>query len=452
MLTLTSFLVPLAVLPAARPQEVPPGAGLEGGPDDRPNVVLILADDLGYECLGVNGGESYDTPRLDRMAAEGVRFTRCHSTPLCTPSRVQLMTGRYSFRNYVRFGYLDPAEVTLGELFRAAGYATAITGKWQLTYGDPAPERPRELGFQSWCLWNTSEDRGSRYHDPTLDEGGELEVHPGAFGPDLICDRAVAFMEAEREAPYFLYYPMVLPHAPFVQPPAAAGPAAAPPGGASEGEPSGEASAQARFAAMIAHMDHLVGRVLDAAARQDDGRDTLVVFVGDNGTDRRITTRFEGEDVVGGKSRMNVHGTHVPLIAWWPGRAAPAVSGDLVDFTDLLPTLCDAASLERPAGVVLDGVSFLPRLLGEEHTPRAWIFCHYDPRWNVPGRPGRFAQDETHRLHHDGRLVHVDDDPLGERPLEGDGGGARQRLQAVLDAFPPWTPPARARRSDGARD
>ncbi|MGB0333013.1 MAG: sulfatase-like hydrolase/transferase, partial [Planctomycetota bacterium] len=81
-------------------------------PDLRPNIVLILADDLGYECLGVNGGESYQTPRLDRMAAEGVRFTRCHSTPLCTPSRVQLMTGRYSFRNYVRFGYLNPDEVT----------------------------------------------------------------------------------------------------------------------------------------------------------------------------------------------------------------------------------------------------------------------------------------------------------------------------------------------------
>lgn len=430
-LCLNAQLAALAAHTPSVPQE---------DPDRRPNVVLILADDLGFECLGVNGGESYETPRLDRMAAEGVRFTRCHSTPLCTPSRVQLMTGRYSFRNYVRFGYLDPEEVTLGELFRDAGYATAMTGKWQLTYGDTAPERPGELGFEEWCLWNTSEDRGSRYHDPTLDSGGRLQTLEGRFGPDVLCERAIAFMETERSAPFFLYHSMVLPHSPFVLPP-----------GAEPAEGS-EPTPQERFAAMVRHMDSLVGRLLDATARRDGPRDTLVIFVGDNGTDRRITSRWRGRDVVGGKSRMNVHGTHVPLIAWWPGRAAPAVSDDLVDLTDLLPTLCAAAAIAPPEDVTLDGRSFLPRLLGEAYTPREWIFCHYDPRWNVPGRPGRFAQDATYRLHHDGRLVHVADDPLGANPVEGDGGGARQRLQRVLDSMPAWTPPARARRTEGARD
>lgn len=410
--------------------------------DPRPNIVLILADDLGYECLGVNGGESYETPRLDRMAAEGMRFTRCHSTPLCTPSRVQLMTGRYSFRNYVRFGFLDPEEVTFARHFQDAGYDTAIVGKWQLTYGDVDPQRPAQLGFDEWCLWNTDAPPGSRYRDPQLDSGGEIRVHDGAFGPDVLCDRAVALLGQEREAPLFLYYPMVLPHSPFVRPPGV--------GESVEGQ-------QDRFAAMVRHMDSLVGRVLDAVAGEGLRRETLVIFVGDNGTDRRITSRWEGVDgegvdIVGGKSRMNTHGTHVPMIAWWPGRVEPAACTDLVDFTDFLPTLCEAAGITLPETPEIDGVSFLPRLLGLSHEPREWIFCHYDPRWNVPGKPGRFAQDRTFRLHHDGRLIHVERDPLGENPVEGDGGGSRQRLQAVLDRMPPWTPPDQARRPRTSKD
>lgn len=435
---LSPLTTPQGLDPRQEPSETAPASASDGlTTDDRPNIVLILADDLGFECLGINGGESYATPRLDQMAAEGVRFTRCHSTPLCTPSRVELMTGRYSFRNYVRFGFLDPAEATFARWFREAGYDTAITGKWQLTYGDIDPSRPRQLGFQSWCLWNTDAPPGSRYADPRLDTDGELKVHPGEFGPDVICDRAIELLLGERDAPLFLYYPMVLPHSPFVRPPGV--------GAETEGT-------QDKFAAMVHHMDSLVGRILDAAERAEDGRETLVLFVGDNGTDRRVTTRWRGEEVVGGKSRMNTHGTHVPLIAWWPGRAKPAVTTDLVDFTDFVPTLCEAARIEPPVTANLDGLSFLPRLLGQPHEPRAWIFCHYDPRWNVPGQPGRFAQDATYRLHHDGRLIHVERDPLGRRPVEGEGGGSRQRLQAVLDNMPPWSPPAVARRPERTKD
>lgn len=446
-LRLATFAAALAPAFAACAPWAGPGASRDSaepvraaGPttlDERPNIVLILADDLGYECLNVNGGESYETPHLDRMAAEGVNFTRCHSTPLCTPSRVQLMTGRYSFRNYVRFGFLDPDEVTFARRFKDAGYDTAITGKWQLTYGDIDPQRPAQLGFDGWCLWNTDAPPGSRYADPRLDVDGELRVYAGAFGPDLICDHAVKLIEEEREAPLFLYYPMVLPHSPFVRPPEAS---------------EGVEGLQAKFAAMVGHMDSLVGRVLDAAASSKSDRETLVLFVGDNGTDRRVTSRWRGAGIVGGKSRMNTHGTHVPLIAWWPGRAAPAVCEDLVDFTDFVPTLCEGARIPLPESELIDGVSFLPRLLGQPHEPREWIFCHYDPRWNVPGKPGRFAQDEVHRLHQDGRLIHLESDPLGEHPVEGDGDGSRQRLKAVLDSMPPWQPPARARRPGASKD
>ncbi|MEX2141381.1 MAG: sulfatase-like hydrolase/transferase, partial [Pirellulales bacterium] len=125
----------------------------------RPNIVLIMADDLSYECLGVNGGRSYKTPHLDALAAGGVRFTHCYSTPLCTPSRVQLLTGKYNFRNYTQFAHMDLRETTFADLLKSAGYRTCIAGKWQLS-GDA--QAPQQIGFDEYCLWQAAGRRGSR--------------------------------------------------------------------------------------------------------------------------------------------------------------------------------------------------------------------------------------------------------------------------------------------------
>ena len=130
----------------------------------RPNLVLIMADDFGYECVTANGGESYRTPHLDRLAAGGMRFERCFVQPLCTPTRVQLMTGLYNVRNYLEFGLLDPQAVTFGHLLRAAGYATGIAGKWQL---GQAPDLPRRFGFDEAYLWQHTR-RPPRYANPGL--------------------------------------------------------------------------------------------------------------------------------------------------------------------------------------------------------------------------------------------------------------------------------------------
>lgn len=400
--------------------------------DRPPNVVLLFADDLGHECLGVNGGTSYSTPRLDRMAAEGIRFRDAHATPLCTPSRAELLTGRHGFRNYERFGYLDPSERTLGTMFSEAGYATCVVGKWQLSYGVDEPRRPAAFGFDTWCLWNTVEDRGPRYADPRLDIDGELHDFPGAFGPDLCCEHGLRFVAANRERPFFLHYPMILPHSPFVRTP---------------GSPEGERTKEELFGDMVAHMDLIVGRVLDGLEELGLAENTLVLFVGDNGTHRAITSGWRGGEVRGGKSHLRAAGTHVPMIVRWPGTAEPAVLDDLVTLVDFAPTLAELCGLDLGAAAGEDGWSFAPRLRGEPGDPREWIFWHYDPRWNVPGRPGRAVYDGRFKLHHDGELFDVLADRDERAPLPADAEPAvRARLGAVLDAMPAWDPPAKARR------
>ena len=158
---------------------------------ERPNIILIMADDLGMEAIGAYGGESYKTPHLDQLAAEGMRFENCYSTPLCTPSRVQIMTGKYNFRNYIGFGLLDKKEKTFGHALQAAGYKTAIAGKWQL-YGNEKQQElaggkvgtlPLQAGFDTYRLWQVK-DRGERYKNPTLETYKEgLIDYDEAYGP-----------------------------------------------------------------------------------------------------------------------------------------------------------------------------------------------------------------------------------------------------------------------------
>ena len=414
------------------------GGPTEGGPGAgpavqvrRPNLVLVLADDAGLECFGSYGGESYATPRIDRMAAEGVQFDHCYSQPLCTPSRVKLLTGRGNLRNYTRFSILDPNEVTVAELLRDAGYATGVFGKWQLLgaehYGALAGTgtHPRDAGFDTWCLWQV-ETLGSRYHDPQVDRDGVLETLEGSYGPDVSVDALLAFAAEPREDPFFAWYPMALPHDPFDPTP---------------GAPEGQDRAT-RFAAMIGYVDRQVGRILDGLEDLGLADDTLVLFTSDNGTHRSITSRAWGREVQGGKTRSTNAGTHVPLIAWGAGVADPGRhNGDLVDLSDLLPTLCEVASAELPADRVLDGLSFAPQLRGEIGTPRAVLTQYSNPR--PPGSArnprARWARDHRYKLYDDGRLVDCVNDPdeLEALALGVEPEGVRARLQAALDAMPP---------------
>ncbi len=404
-------------------------------PGIRPNIVLIMVDDLGYEGLGCNGSTSYQTPHLDALAESGVRFTHCFSTPLCTPSRVQMMTGKYNFRNYTEFGSLKPGETTFAHLFQDAGFATCVAGKWQLAGHYEGSNyrgqgtRPDEAGFDEHCLWQI--DRlGSRYWDPVIQQNGVLlEELAGKYGPDVTCDFVVDFMQRHRTQPFLVYYPMILTHSPFMPTPAGSP--------LPEDRASGE---RTNFPDMVGYVDSLVGRIVKSL--QDLGlRDrTWLIFTCDNGSPRGILSRMGDLDVKGNKGFTTDTGTHVPLIVSRPGTAYEgAVCEDLIDFTDFLPTLVQAGGLQLSGGLHVDGRSFLPQLLGRNGHPREWIFCHYDPRWGQ-WTLKRFARTKNMKLYGDGSFFDLRTDPREEFPLgltqlSREKQEARSRLQQVLDSM-----------------
>ncbi len=172
----------------------------------RPNIILIMADDLGYETIGANGGTSFPTPSLDRLAATGMRFTHGYAQPLCTPTRVQIMTGQYNVRNYVMFGFLDPRATTFANLLKQGGYATAIAGKWQL--GAEA-KLPGQFGFDEAYLWQHTR-RGPRYANPGLEHNGvEKDFSQGEYAPDLVNQFAIDFVTRKKDGPCILIFTQI---------------------------------------------------------------------------------------------------------------------------------------------------------------------------------------------------------------------------------------------------
>ena len=391
-----------------------------------PNIVLILADDLGVENLGVYGGSSYNTPRLDQMAADGMRFDYFHANPLCTPSRVKLMTGKYNFRNYETFMVLPQGETTFAHLLKDAGYQTMVAGKWQLV-NNPWDETrgafPEQAGFDHHRLWQVErETRGSRYWQPTLVTDGVYQTFAESqFGPDLVNEYVLDYIERNRDERFFVYYPMILPHDPFV---------------ATPDNPDAETDEE-KYAAMMAYTDKLVGKVRAKLEALDLAENTLVLFIGDNGSSYRVSSVRNGQVIPGGKGATTNNGSHVPFIAWWPGMIEPGRSSDeLANLNDVLPTVLEAAGIPAPANLTLDGQSLLPSLLGQGQIAREQIFIHYEPKVLI-FKSARYAFDRRWKLYEDGRFYDIDADYLERHPLALDSAGeeaaaAHLRLQTVL--------------------
>jgi arylsulfatase A len=367
----------------------------------KPNVIFILGDDIGFYTPTVNGGTSYSTPNLDTLAKQGINFRHCHSTPLCSPSRVMLLTGKYNFRNYVRWGVLDQTQKTIGNMFKDAGYKTACFGKWQLSGGE---QSIHTFGFDSYCVFDAtgytadneeSPLQGSRYKNPTIYVNGDYadsSQTANKYGEDIFTDSVLNFITRNKSMPFFIYYPMVLAHPPFQPTP---------------DDPvfdtlTGQ-SDTSFYRSMIHYMDKKIGLILKKVKSLGIENKTVIMYVGDNGTPREIYQRTDHGIIQGGKGSPREYGTHVPLMVYWPGHIKSGTTNyDLIDFTDFLPTLADIAKIPLPTTYgPLDGVSFSPRLTGQPGIPRQWIFCYWDENRSdeFVQHIRRWAQTKTYKLY-----------------------------------------------------
>ncbi len=391
----------------------------------RPNIILIMADDMGYEALGCNGGLSYKTPVLDRLASEGIRFTNCYSQSLCTPSRVKIMTGKYNFRNYDHFEYLNPNQKTFGNYFQEAGYATAIAGKWQLngvSRGMPGNQdltRPYHFGFDEYCLWQLhiravgkNRYEKERYANPLIYKNGDkIKGLEDSYGPDVFADFVIDFIERKADKPFFVYYPMNLPHTPHVPTP-----------NCPEWQDRDKRYRQDDlfFKPMVEYLDEIVGRIEKKLMDEGLRENTLLLFTADNGTHRRIVSETIHGEVAGGKALSINTGNHVPLIAVWPSVIKEGrVYDGLISFADFLPTLTDIAGINSCC-VRTDGKSFLSVLEGGDAPVQNEIFIHYTTKqWLEEEKwpHTRWVMDGQYKLYRDKNFFNTKSDPLENNPL-----------------------------------
>ena len=342
-------------------------AALQAQGPRKPNVILILADDLGYGDLSAWGARDLRTPNIDALAASGVRFDRFYAnSPVCSPTRAALMTGRYpdtvGVPGVIRtapensWGYLSAGAPLLPALLHGAGYHSALVGKWHL--GLEAPNLPNLRGFDHFhgFLGDMMDDYyHHRRHDQNYMRLNDREIRPEGHATDLFTDWAIEYLASRkgRPEPYFLYLAYNAPHAPVQPPPQFLE-------RVTQREP-GISAKRAKLAALIEHMDAGVGKVLAAAKAGGQLDNTLVIFVSDNGGD--LETGASCGPLHGGKGQMYEGGIRVPMCAAWPGRIRAGSRSDRPGLaSDLFATLCEAAGT-KPSGI--DGTSLLGAMTGK---------------------------------------------------------------------------------------
>ena len=389
----------------------------------QPNILLILADDLGMECLGSSGGTSYSTPNLDALAKSGIRFTRCYSNPLCSPSRVALMTGQYNYRNYHGWGVFDPQKQrTFGHMLKDAGYATSLSGKWQFDNFEKHPHHVRDCGFDEYCAWTwkLGGKRTPRYWRPSLWQDGKLmQDVDRKYGPDVHNDFVIDFIRKNQNKPFLAYYPMTLVHGPFERTP--------------DSRNRLHNRGQQFYPDMVGYMDKLLGKLFGVLDELKLREKTLILFTGDNGTPRPIMSRACNKTIAGGKGTMANTGSHVSLIAHWSGITPPGKTcDDLINFTDFLPTFAEASGAKPPQDRPIDGQSFLPQLRSQKGNPRDWSLIELNEK--------RFILSGNFKLQNNGNLFDLTD-PMDEKLIPSDqqskeAADMRKKLTDLLATIP----------------
>ncbi|MFH1737507.1 MAG: arylsulfatase [bacterium] len=395
------------------------GIAAQAGPGMRPNIVFIMADDLGYGDLGCYGQKEILTPNIDRLAEEGTRFTQCYSgATVCAPSRCCLMTGLHGGHARVRdniphFIFLQPDDLTVAEVLKQAGYTTGAIGKWSL--GNPGSWGiPNYQGFDDW-FGHLNQDQAHFYYPDYLwdndkvkllfgNRGGKL----GEYTHDLFTDRALQFIEKNESNPFFLYLAYTTPHwsdydktTPMSQP-------------VPSDEPYTDRNwpqTEKNFAAMITRMDRDIGRIAALLKKLGLDGNTIIFFTSDNGPDKTAShdpAFFHSAGPFRGIKRdMYEGGIRVPMIVRWPDNVPKGRSSDQVmAFWDVMPTLAELAGLPAPKNI--DGISMLPTILGrqqeEQHECLYWDYGHERTTYMQAVRTGdwkgvRIGQDAPIELY-----------------------------------------------------
>jgi len=333
----------------------------------KPNFVFILTDDQGWFDLGVNGNPHVETPNIDKLAAEGVRFTHFYASPVCSPTRASTMTGRHFQRTgavdtYLGRDTLDARETTLGNVFQKAGYRTACVGKWHL--GRYMKYHPNNRGFDEYFgFWQYG--FMNRYDDSDELFDNKTPVEVTGYITDVLTDRAIQFVRQNANRPYFLYLPFNAPHSPYLVPDRYI----------DRYLKKRIPLEDARIYGMLTCIDENIGRLLKVIDREN----TIVVFMGDNGG----VSHFFKAGLRGNKGSAYEGGVRVPFIARWSGKfPAGAVVDAMAQHIDLLPTFCDLA--EIPAPPKLDGKSVAPLLrTGTGETPHEFIYNQWNRGYPV---------------------------------------------------------------------
>lgn len=412
----------------------------------RPNVLVVLCDDIGAQELGLYGHPVHRTPVLDELGRTGIWFETGYATPICHPTRFQIMTGQYGHHNGVYHfpgrpggppadtGADDIAShLTFGKIFQQAGYATAQAGKWQLS--GQHPTLIRECGFDEYCMWAYTHNlpagvahdgawegrpgtKTCRYWHPSIVRNGQyLDTGDDDYGPDIFSDFVLDFIGRAGEKPFFVYYPMALTHAPYYSTP-----------DTTRTKEDRFKHSHENWRANVEYADKIMGKLVAGLDKMGKRDNTLILFVGDNGTGGN------------GKGQPTELGCRVPFLANGPGLVKPAgKSRELVDLSDILPTICEVAGIELPADHPIDGVSFAPCLRGDTQPLREWIYEYLGPHRVV--RTKRWLL-ERNTMSDFGRLYDCGDsrDGSGYRDVTDSQDpeviAARKRMEEILAGKP----------------
>ena len=439
-----------------------PDTSKPGFEPKRPNILLILLDNIGKDWFRCYGSQEDVTPNIDRLAQTGVKFRSFYVTPVCSTTRVALLTGRYPFSTgwhthhdpaIYGGGYFDwNREISIARVLQDSGYRTFISGKWQINdLFDPDQKDALEKhGFDEHCIFpeGTKEHPAhkKRYWDPYVIENGQRIDTEDQYGPEIFTTKLIDFMSrmAEQEdQPFFAYYSAILTHIPV---------------GNTPDNQNSKLSSREQFAGMARYADELIGRMVTALDELNLREETIVVIATDNGTDNgayhgyeNLGGRVSGKEVeVGSTMRpkddgyypLREWGVNTPLIVNCPNRIPGGLESDLlVDMSDIFPTITDLADAHLPDDLKPDGFSLAPHLLGQtvDKPWRSWSFTQYHQI--------RVIRDHRFKLFSNGPFFDLSDDPMEKHDLQNNqqlsqddaAQQAHQRLKNILQGLPPNT-------------